>query len=547
MKIRKDVAFALMTMAAVIVALFTFFVSIPTWFEAVVITLACVGLVATISSIVKADKASYNEELGERTYRFPVWTFIIGTLIIAMVAAVVLLSLLRLFGFALIPFALLLLVLLVIALQMKSKVASWIFGILFVLLVVAIVGYFTSAMVHNGIDINPGNSVETTAPDNSTPETETTAPNTEKTETEKPETEEPETEKSETEEPETEKSETEEPETEKSETEEPETEKSETEEPETEKSETEEPETEKSETEETETEEPENDTPVVETPETPVVEYKYVHLKVYLPKVINYGDSIRVTVEGVNAHDLEFEYGDAVSVDAVSDTELTITVKRAINIGNIEYTVNDAGHYVILDSEAHVEYTIEVINLEDQPVIPEQPKVEDEDDKEVEDKPVEDVEKPGTTTPEVDDEETETTPTVEVKINAPETIVFAEPITITLEGCKAENIIFGNEDFLSIVIVSESEIEVTLVGIVNDSGEVEFVPAAGYITVTDSVSGKNVSIEIVEKAEPDVEIPEVTDPEIENNDEDVVDEKPVEDVEKPETEKPKEEYTPVYV
>lgn len=115
MKSTKDVAFALSTLAAIFVALFAAFVSIPVWFEAVVITLAVVGLALTISEVVKAYKASYDEITGKHTYKFPVRVFVFGALILLALAAIVLLSLKRLYGFALIPVAVLLAILLVIA------------------------------------------------------------------------------------------------------------------------------------------------------------------------------------------------------------------------------------------------------------------------------------------------------------------------------------------------------------------------------------------------------------------------------------------------
>ncbi|MBR6689180.1 MAG: hypothetical protein IKL68_04110, partial [Clostridia bacterium] len=60
MKFKKDVVATLATVAAVLVALFAIFVTIPVWFEAVVITLAVVGAFITVNEIVKARKASYD-------------------------------------------------------------------------------------------------------------------------------------------------------------------------------------------------------------------------------------------------------------------------------------------------------------------------------------------------------------------------------------------------------------------------------------------------------------------------------------------------------
>ncbi len=324
MKSTKDVVLALATLGGALVALFALFFAIPVWFEAVVITLTVVGLAATISEIVKAYKASYDEGTGKHTYKFPVRVFVFGSLVLVALAAIVLLSLKRLFGFALIPVAGLLAILLVIAILKKLGKMFWITLVALVLLVVALISYGAAVMVKNDINLNPGISVETTAPETEVPETE--VPETEAPETEAPETEVPETEAPETEAP--------------------------------------------------ETEAPETDAPVVDAPV----------IKDETPK---------------------------------------------------EETPKD-----------------EPTNEGFVPVV--------------------------------------------VKINAPETMRYAEPIILTLEGVKAENLKFGNEDFLAIAILSDTEVEITLVGIVNDAGEVEFVPAAGYITVTDSETGANVTIEIVE-------------------------------------------------
>ncbi len=410
MKIRKDVTLAMLTMAGAIVALFTLFVTIPVWFEAVVITLTAVGGLMTVLEIVKAYKASYDEETSKHTYKFPIRAFVLGTFILVAVAAIILLSLKRLYGFATIPFAVLLAALLVIALIKKLKVMQLITGALLAILVVAIVGYATSALVHTGVNLNPGVSAETTTPETSAPETNVPETNT-----------------------------------------------------------------------------PETNTPETDAPETdaPADKQVNVHLKAYMPKTYNYGDSVKVEVTGINAHELEFEYKGIVTVKAVSDTELTITVFDDISkAGNIEYTVNDNGHYVITDSAANRVYTIEVVELANTEV--KDPVIENNKG-EVEDKPVEDVEKP----------EDEYKPVV-FKIHAPETMTYGEPIRVTVEGINAHDLKFGNEDFLSVVVISDTELEVTLIGIVNDQGEVEFVPAAGYITITDPATGANVIIEIVE-------------------------------------------------
>ncbi len=329
MKSTKDVVLALATFGGALVALFALFIAIPVWLEAVVITLTVVGLALTISEIVNAYKASYDEGTGKHTYKFPVWVFVFGSLVLVALAAIVLLSLKRLFGFALIPVAVLLAILFVIAILKKLSKMFWITLVALVLLVVSLISYGAAVMVKNDINLNPGISVETTAPETEVPETE--VPETEAPETEVPETETPETEA---------------------------------------------PETEVPETEAPETEAPETDAPVVDAPV----------IKDETPK---------------------------------------------------EETPKD-----------------EPTNEGFVPVV--------------------------------------------VKINAPETMRYAEPIILTLEGVKAENLRFGNEDFLAIAILSDTEVEITLVGIVNDAGDVEFVPAAGYITVTDSETGANVTIEIVE-------------------------------------------------
>ncbi len=88
---------------------------------------------------------------------------------------------------------------------------------------------------------------------------------------------------------------------------------------------------------------------------------------------------------------------------------------------------------------------------------------------------------------------------VTVKIDAPDTLSYGKPITVKLEGCTVDDLVFGNEDFVAISKVSDTEVSIILVGIVNETtGQVEIVPASGYITITDSVSGTNVTINIVE-------------------------------------------------
>ena len=103
-----------------------------------------------------------------------------------------------------------------------------------------------------------------------------------------------------------------------------------------------------------------------------------------------------------------------------------------------------------------------------------------------------------TTVGETPTDEEDTTPEVEVKISAPDTMKYGEPVHVILEGANADNLKYGNSDFISIVKISDNEVVLTLVGIVNDAGQVEIVPASGYITVTDSVTGTNISIRIVE-------------------------------------------------
>jgi len=117
--------------------------------------------------------------------------------------------------------------------------------------------------------------------------------------------------------------------------------------------------------------------------------------------------------------------------------------------------------------------------------------------------PGSDTEEPGSETeaPGSDTEEpgdTPEPPIVTTKINAPDTMSYGKPITIDLEGISADNLKYGGEDFVSIVKVSDTQVVLTLVGIVNDEGQVEIVPASGYITITDSVSGTNASIRVVE-------------------------------------------------
>ena len=345
MKFKKDVALALATVAGALVALFTLFVSIPVWFEAVIITLTVVGGIMTVSEIVNARRASYDEETEKYTYKFPVRVFVIGVVILLAVAAIILLSLKRLFGFALIPLAVLLAILFVIAYLKKLRIMKWVVGVMFAILVVALISYFAAVLVNSNVDLNPGMSVTTT--ESTTPETDVP-----------------------------------------------------------------------------ETTVPETDVPETTGPETDADE----------------------TVTDVT-DDSETD----VSDDSTDETEAPATGTK-------------------------------------------DPVVEDKKENDTTKEPVEEVKKPEETQTETPD--TDFTPVV-IKIDAPKTMSYAEPITIKLEGIKAQDLKFGNEDFLSIVIISDTEVEVTLVGIVNDAGEVEFTPGSGYITVTDSVTGVHTTIEIV--------------------------------------------------
>ena len=494
MKSTKDVAFALSTLAAIFVALFAAFVSIPVWFEAVVITLAVVGAAATISEIVKAYKASYDEMTGKHTYKFPVRVFVFGALILLALAAIVLLSLKRLYGFALIPVVGLLAILLVIAYLKKLGKMFWITLVALILLVVALIGYGTSMMVKNDIDLNPGISVETTTPDTENVDPEINEEDDGELPDEKPVEDivKPET----------------------PETEVPETETPETEVPETETPETEVPETETPETEVPETETPETEVPETETPETEVPEIKPVvptDVKINAPETMSFGECFTITLEGCKADDIRFSNEDYLSIVIINDNEIDVTLLGYVtDAGEIEFAPA-SGYITVTDSVSGESVTIDIVAL---PEIEDEPEIETPETEVPEEDPVEDIVKP--VVPEVELEETvpeteepeipedepveqpEEVEPVVVKINAPEVMYYAEPIILTLEGINANDLKFGNEDFLAIAILSDTEVEVTLVGIVNDAGEVEFVPAAGYITVTDAVSGVHVVIEIVE-------------------------------------------------
>lgn len=299
MKIRKDLALALATIEGVMLALL---VAMPNWLLAVIITLTVVAAALTVTTIVNAYKASLSEEDGTHSYRFPVWSFVIGTVLLAALTVTILLLTKRLFGFALIPVAALLAGLLAIAIIKKLKVMKIVTALLLVVLVLFLINYGTSYLVHSGVDLNPG--LQTSAP----VEDETQKPN-----------------------------------------------------------------------EETQTPEGGNQ---------------------------NTGDENQNTGDGTQA--------------------------------------------------------------------------------------------PGDDNQNTGDDNNDTS-TVTAKINAPETLSYGQPIAVTLEGCKVDDLVFGNEDFIAISKVSDTEVTIILVGIVNETtGQVEIVPASGYITITDSVSGTNVSISIVE-------------------------------------------------
>ncbi len=293
MKFKKDLALSLATFEGLMLALL---VAMPIWLLAVVITLTVVGAILTVVSIINMRKASVDEETGKPTYRFPIWTFVIGAVLLAALTVGVMLACKRLFGFALIPLAVVLLALCVIALLRHWKVVFVTMAIVVALLAVFLISYGTAYMAHHDISLNPGLVASEPAGD------ESQLPN---DEIEKP----------------------------------------------------------------GETEKP--------------------------------GDE----------------------------------------------------------------------------------------------KPGDETEKPGDETP----GDTTTPPATTVKIDAPDTLSYGKPITVKLEGCKVDDLVFGNEDFIAISKISDTEVSIILVGIVNETtGQVEIVPASGYVTITDSVSGTNVSINIVE-------------------------------------------------
>ena len=218
--------------------------------------------------------------------------------------------------------------------------------------------------------------------------------------------------------------------------------------------------------------------------------------KINAPKTMSYAEPITITLEGISAHDLIYGNEDFLYVEIITETEVEITLVGIVNENGVVEFIPASGYITVTDSVSGVYASIEIVNVPEFTTPEEQmPEIENNDEV-IEDKPVEEITKPEDE-PDVQEPEIEVVPTV-VKINAPATIKYAEPITITLEGVKAEDLRFGNEDFLYVEIISETEVEVTLIGIVNDAGEVELVPAAGYITVTDAVSGVHVVIEIAE-------------------------------------------------
>lgn len=298
MKIRKDLALALATCEGIMLAAL---VTMPTWLLAAIITLTVVAAALTVSTIMNAWKASYDADAKTHTYKFPVWSFVIGLVLLAALTVAILLATKQLFGFALIPLAVILAALLVIAFIKKLKIMVYITAALLAILVLFLVSYSTAYMVKEGVNLNPGMQSSAPAGD------ETQNPN-------------------------------------------------------------------------DETQTPDDQKP---------------------------GDDNQAT-------------GDE-------------------NQNNGDDNQDNAG-----DNTAN-----------------------------------------GTP--------------VTVKIDAPATLSYGVPITIKLEGCKVDDLVFGNEDFIAISKVSDTEVSIILVGIVNETtGQVEIVPASGYITITDSVSGTNVTINIVE-------------------------------------------------
>ena len=90
-----------------------------------------------------------------------------------------------------------------------------------------------------------------------------------------------------------------------------------------------------------------------------------------------------------------------------------------------------------------------------------------------------------------------TQPVITPKINAPATIKYAEQIVVTLEGIRSQDLVYGGKDFIAVRELSENEVLITLVGIVNGD-EIDFIPEGGYITISDKVSGTGISIQVVE-------------------------------------------------
>lgn len=295
MKFRNDLALALATVEGVMLAVL---VAMPTWLLAVIITLTVISAAAAVASIISARKASFDEETGTYGYKFPLVSFVIGVAFLAALTVAIWLVSMQLYGFALIPLAVLLAAVAALAFVKGWVVVKYTTLLIAALLVVFLINYGTSYMVHHGIDLNPGLQ----------------------------------------------------------------------------------------------------------------------------------------SSEDVNGGE---KPGDVTETPDNNGNENGDNTNDNTNVGD-------------------------------------------------------NTQEPGNQNPGTD------APAVNVKINAPETMSYGVPITVKLEGCKADDLKYGNKDFIAISKVSDTEVTLILVGIVNDAGEVEFVPASGYITITDSVSGVNVSIEITE-------------------------------------------------
>ena len=153
MKFKKDLALSLATFEGLMLALL---VAMPIWLLAVVITLTVVGAALTVVTIINMRKDSVDETTGKPTYRFPIWTFVIGAVLLAALTVGIMLACKRLFGFALIPLAVVLLALCVIAWIKHWKVAFVSVAIVLALLAVFLISYGTAYMAHHDISLNPG-------------------------------------------------------------------------------------------------------------------------------------------------------------------------------------------------------------------------------------------------------------------------------------------------------------------------------------------------------------------------------------------------------